>query len=112
MLSCSSRWQPPPRRQLPAVSSHINPRGGIRAKWLLLRGDRLDSHGPARHSSPAAFHKPRFLSLDGFLIPVSTSFGTRGLEGDSEGYRPIFPTTGQFFMPMTPGVDINTVISI
>lgn len=46
MLSCSSRWQPPQRRQLPAVSSHINPGGGIRAKWLLLRGDGLDSHGP------------------------------------------------------------------
>lgn len=43
-LSCSSPWQPPQRRQLPAVSSHINPQGDIRAKWLLLRGDRFDSH--------------------------------------------------------------------
>lgn len=48
MLSCSSRWQPPQRRQLPAVSSHINPGGEIRAKWLLLRGDGFDSHGQSQ----------------------------------------------------------------
>lgn len=66
MLSCSSRWQPPQRRQLPAVSSHINPRGGIRAKWLLLRGDGLDSHGPSQqpgYLSQATLSQPRRLSV-------------------------------------------------
>ena len=41
-LPCSSRWQ------LPAVSSHINPWGEIRAKWLLQRGESFDSHGQSQ----------------------------------------------------------------
>lgn len=99
-LYCSSQWQPPQRRQLPAVRSHINPQGEIRAKWLLLRGDGFDSHGrvTAARLPPTSLSQPQTPSCLPHLIRFwnhRTGSRFRGLPA-----RP--PNTCQSFIPMTP----------
>lgn len=96
-LSCSSRRQPQPTTQLPAVCSHIDPWGEIRAKWLLQRGEGFGFHGWSQQH-PWLFHiiLPilRHLSAPN---PCACS-GITGLGGDLGGPPTCSPPACQLFL--------------